>query len=197
MNNQQSYQPQLCMLRPTLDDLPDFALPLGYTIRTSQDGDAAHWARIISESFEDAGFDEARFESAMKNHPVYQPERIFFVCAPDGLPCGTASAYRNESFGSDMGYLHYVGVCPAHTGKRLGAAVSLAVLRKFVSEGLRGAVLHTDDFRLPALRTYLNLGFSPMIVHENQPTRWNAVFTRLGLPPLYGEQTAADMTKHH
>ena len=123
----------------------------------------------------------------MKDNPAYRPDRIFFVCAPDGLPCGTASAYRQEFTRPELGYVHFVGVCPAFTGKRLGAAVSLAVLRKFQSEGLKGAVLHTDDFRLAAIRTYLNLGFSPVIVHENQPARWNVVFTQLGLTPPYKE----------
>jgi len=169
------------MQRQTLEGLPDMAVPPGYTIRTSQDGDGPHWARIIRESFNDVSFDEARFEHDMKGHPAYHRDRIFFVCAPDGLPCATASAYRQESYGPDMGYLHYVGVCPPHFGKRLGAVVSLMVLRKFKSEGLKGAVLQTDDFRLAAIRTYLKLGFAPMMVHENQPVRWAAIFAKLGM----------------
>jgi len=173
------------MQRPTFDLLPDIELAPGYTIRTSQDDDGPHWAKIIRESFADESYDESRFESIMKCDPAYQPDRIFFVCAPDGLPYGTASAYRKDSFGMDMGgYLHFVGVCPAHTGKKLGAVVSLAVLKKFLSEGLKGAVLHTDDFRLAAIQTYLNLGFTPMIVDANHPARWNTVFKQLGLPLL-------------
>lgn len=174
--------PQLCMERSSLDDLPEIELPEGYTIRTSRKGDARHWARIISEAFADDSFDEARFERVMRAHDAYRPERIFFACAPDGLPCGTASAYRQEPFGPDTGYLHYVGVCASHRGKRIGAAVSLAAMNKFRSEGLQRAVLQTDDFRLAAIKTYLNLGFSPLIMHESQPERWNAVLTGLGLP---------------
>lgn len=56
-------------------------------------------------------------------------------------------------------------------------------LRKFRSDGLESAMLQTDDFRLPAIRTYLNLGFTPMIVHENQFARWVLVFAQLGLRP--------------
>lgn len=177
----QQHNPQLCMKRLNLDDLPEIELPGGYTIRSSREGDGQHWARIVREAFADDSYDESRFDRDMKAHAAYRPERIFFVCASDGLPCATASAYRQESFGRDAGYLHYVGVCPAHTGKRLGTAVSLAALNKFRSEGLQSAVLETDDFRLPAIKTYLNLGFSPLIVHENQPERWNAVFAKLGL----------------
>src|SRR5437763_189868 len=112
------FAPQLCMRRPDLANLPDMALPAGYTIRTSHEGDGQHWARIIRISFANDPFDEAAFNREMKDHPAYRPERIFFVCAADGEPCGTASAYRNAAFGPDMGYLHYVGVCPEHTGKK-------------------------------------------------------------------------------
>jgi mycothiol synthase len=176
------------MRRPTLEGLPEIELPPGYTIRTSQDGDGLHWARIIRESFADDRFDVLRFERDMKCHPAYRPDRIFFVCAPDRLPCGTASAYRQEYFGPDAGYLHYVGVCPAYAGKGLGAAVSLAALGKFRSEGLKIAVLQTDDFRLPAIKTYLRLGFSPMIIDKDHPARWDVVFAGLGLsgPCEYG-----------
>ncbi len=124
-------EPQLCMRRPTLTDLPELELPTGYSIRISRDGDAIHWARIIRESFDDANCDESLFQRRLLSDPDYLPERIFFVCAPDGLPCGTASAYRTREWGEGVGFLHMVGVCPSHSGKRLGFAVSLAVLHRF------------------------------------------------------------------
>jgi len=176
--------PQLCMRRPTLDDLPEIVLPDGYSLRASQERDGRHWARIIRESFGDPGFDESRFKSEMKGHPSYLSERIFFVSAANGTPCATASAYRSEAFGEDVGYLHFVGVCPAQAGRRLGAAVSLAALKKFAAEGLQSAVLETDDFRLAAIKTYFRLGFSPFIRHGSHPSRWIAVRAKLNMPPL-------------
>jgi mycothiol synthase len=172
------FTPQLWMCRHTLEALPEMVLPAGYTARTSQEGDARHWARIISESFANTAFDEARYERDMLAHPAYAAARIFFICAPDGEPCATASAYRQPEW-PDMGYLHYVGVRPAFTGRKLGALVSLIALWKFRAEGLKGAVLQTDDFRLPAIRIYLQLGFTPLMVHENQPARWDAVRAQL------------------
>jgi len=77
-----------------------------------------------------------------------------------------------------------VGVLPGHQGKHLGAKVSLAALRRFVEEGRIDAVLQTDDFRLPAIRTYLRLGFEPLPIHENQRQRWRAVFDEILRPDL-------------
>ena len=179
--------PQLCMQRPSLDDLPGIELPAGYRLRTSQKGDAAHWARIIRESFDSPDVDASRFARDMQSHPAYRPDRIFFVCAADGMPCATASAYRKDAFGGDVGYLHMVGVRPCHAGRKLGLAASLAALHRFRSEGLSSAVLETDDFRLAAVKTYFRLGFLPLICHESHPARWDAVCANLGMRPAQEE----------
>jgi mycothiol synthase len=178
----QRFAPQLCMKRHTLDDLPEIELPPGYTIRTSQDGDGPHWGRIIRESFGMETIDDSHFERHMKSHPSFRPDRVFFICGPDGVPCGTASAFQFERFGPSTGYLHFVGVCPAHAGKRLGFAASLAALHRFRSDGFASAALQTDDFRLSAIKTYLRLGFVPVIVNENQTKRWDVVLGALELP---------------
>jgi mycothiol synthase len=179
--SQAPFQPQLVMLRQSLESLQPVQLPPGYSLRTSTDSDGVHWARIVRESFGDGGYDEASFVRIMKTDPAYRPERIFFVCDPAGEPCATASAYRNDRFDCATGCVHFVGTCPGHAGKRLGYAVTLAVLHQFRAEDLARAVLLTDDFRLAAIKTYLNLGFVPLIVHENQPPRWDDVYRQLGL----------------
>ena len=74
------------------------------------------------------------------------PDRIIFARGPDGAPCGTASAWR-MSGREEIGGVHMVAVAPAHKGKGLGRAVTLAVLHKFRDEGLSAAELLTDDHR--------------------------------------------------
>jgi len=83
--------------------------------------------------------------------------------------------------------LHMVGVAKKHTGKGLGFQVSLAALHQMAKEGSEFAVLQTDDFRLPAIKTYLKLGFKPVIVDENQIERWNAIFKQMGINDVSAE----------
>ncbi len=64
-------------------------------------------------------------------------------------------------------FLHMVGVLPSHGGKGLGFQVSLAALRQMKREGFTQSVLETDDFRIPAIVTYLKLNFQPEIIHDN------------------------------
>jgi len=168
------------MRRKDLSGLPAVELPPGYSLRTSGPGDDAAWAVILGEAFGERRWTAEDFRKTMVEDPAYRPDRIFFVVDPAGVPCATASAYRHPPWGDRVGYVHYVAVRPSHAGWRLGYAVSLAVLHQFVAEGCPWCVLTTDDWRLPAIKTYLRLGFAPFVRHASHPDRWRAVFARLG-----------------
>jgi mycothiol synthase len=160
--------PQLVMRRVHLSGLPTIELPPGYSIRSFREGDEAAWERIIQVTFENPQYE---FNTVMKSDPAYRAERVLFVAYGDE-PVATASAWQVERFGPAIGYLHMVGVSPEHQGKHLGYWVSMAVLHQFVEVGRMEAVLQTDDFRLPAIKTYLRMGFEPLLIHENQRERW-------------------------
>ena len=174
--------PQLRMLKPTLADLPALALPEGFSLRSYQAGDGAHWERILAASF---GGEPGRFsfDRTMRRDPAYRPERVLFVVAA-GVPVATASAWRAPGLIPDTGMVHFVGAVPEFQGQRLGYWVTLATLHGLAAAGLRAASLTTDDFRLPAIKTYLRLGFEPVLVHENQRERWRQVWRELRLPEM-------------
>jgi mycothiol synthase len=174
--------PQLRMLRPTLAALPALTLPAGFALRSFQPGDEAHWDRVLSASF---GGEPGRFnfDRMMRADAPFRPERVLFVVAGDS-PVATASAWRSAGLDPEWGTVHYVAVVPEYQGHRLGYWVTLATLHRMVAEGLRAATLTTDDFRLPAIRTYLRLGFEPVLAHENQRERWAQVWRDLKLPEL-------------
>ncbi len=175
-------RPQLVMTRAHLDDLPELQPPPGYTVRCYREGDEAAWEQIIAEAFE-RKVQPGQFEQSMKQHEAFRPERVLFmVCA--GAPVATASAWDAPGRAPETGQLHMVGTAPQHRGKHLGYWVSLAALHQLRREGRQSAMLSTDDFRLPAVKTYLRLGFEPTLVHGNQRRRWRNVFAALGQPEL-------------
>ena len=172
---------QLRMVRPNLKDLPELQLPAGYGIRTYREGDEAHWARIISDSFGGRERTAQDTRNEITSRDVFIPDGLYFITHRD-VPVGTACAWRQSIDEKDVGYVHMVGVVAEHTGHKLGKWVSLAVLHYFRDNGFISAMLDTDDFRIPAVKTYLNLGFIPAYVEEGQSERWRDIFEKLKLP---------------
>ena len=79
----------------------------------------------------------------------------------------------------DAGYVHYVGVSPQARGLRLGAVLTARCVQGFAERGLPRAVLETDDFRVPAVITYLRLGFIPTYRSTDEQFAWSALLPRL------------------
>ena len=177
---------QLRMVRPNLEDLPELILPAGYGMRTYRKGDEEHWARIISDSFGGRERTAQDTENEITGRDVFVPDGLYFATHRD-VPVGTACAWSQSVDEKDAGYVHMVGVVAEHTGHKLGKWVSLAVLFYFRDNGFKCSMLDTDDFRIPAVKTYLNLGFIPVYVEEGQPERWRDIFEKLKLPHPSGQ----------
>lgn len=160
--------PQLVMCLENFDELPGMDLPAGYTIRSAKVGDEQAWVDIINDSF---GFFANRSFDALKHEACFSYDHVFFICF-NGIPVGTATSWYRPEWSNGTGYLHMVGVKKEHSGKHLGAYVSLEALYDMKKRGFMSCVLQTDDFRIPAIKTYLRLGFKPKFTHENHQERW-------------------------
>lgn len=161
----------------------EILLPEGYWIRnlidTPNRADERSWDGIIQKSFgQNPGF---LFETMIRPKAAFLPERVFFVCHK-GKCVATASAWRYSWLEEGWGGIHMVGALPSHGGKGLGKAVSKAAMLRLKEEGCDWAWLTTDDFRLGAVKSYLDLGFQPVIVEEGQWERWEKVYQQLKRP---------------
>ncbi|MGI5923317.1 MAG: GNAT family N-acetyltransferase [Lentisphaeria bacterium] len=111
------------------------------------------------------------------------PGGILFACdAKNGRLAATAMANKFRPETPDDYELGWVAAHPDYRGKRLGMKICAAVLIFYRQAGVRRVALHTDDFRKPALVTYLRLGWQPVIDDEEMATRWQAVRSELGMP---------------
>jgi mycothiol synthase len=168
----------LLMRRERLDDLPPLpACPAGYALREYRPGaDDEALARLMARAFGDESWAVKRVRDAFVGDASV--DTTFVITADDGL-AATASARLMPDQYRGSGYVHWVGSDPAHGGRQLGAIASLAVLHRFVALGCRDAVLETDDHRIPALKTYFQLGFRPVDRGEGHAERWRGIQARL------------------
>ena len=165
---------QLKMHLYNFNNLPAVKLPSGYKIRTFRKGDEKVWCRIINRCL-NGNWTEKAFTERFKSKKQFDPDSLFFLVHGNET-CGTVLAWREEKH---IGQLHFLGVLPSHRGKNLGYSLSLVALDYFRKKGIKEVFLYTDDFRLPAIKIYLKLGFKPVILDKFHLMRWNKIFNIL------------------
>ena len=158
----------------SLENLPDKEVPEGLALRTFRVGDEAGWAKLMTGAIGD--WDEESTARQFLGDPGVDTDGIFFLVTDD-LYVATATDKRLPA--SDAGYLHMVAVAPLYRGRRLGRLISLAVLHRMRERGCQQAILDTDDFRLPAIRTYFGLGFVPDHLEADHAERWREIDAKL------------------
>lgn len=167
---------QLRMCIPNLDRLPELTVPNGYELRTYEPGDEFAWAYIMSTGIGE--WTAEKCYDALISRPQFEPDCLFFVLN-DGIPVGSACAWRESPDEHKHGYLHMVCVLPEHRGSHLGYTLTLAVLHYFRDHGFQDAILDTDDWRLAAIKTYLRLGFEPFYYDDSHRERWRIIRQKL------------------
>ena len=160
--------------------LLDETTPEGYMIRTAdknRPSDAEGWTHaceVLTETMEE----KLEFYKDMIGDPECGWDNIFFVCRKcDGTICGTATAKNGK-----LPELHMVGMAREFMGLGLSRSVCAAAANLMIRQGIRRITLMTDDFRIPAIRTYLSLGFRPWYFMDDMPGRWRHVFDEIGIP---------------
>ncbi|RYG45324.1 GNAT family N-acetyltransferase [bacterium] len=168
---------QLAMRRDDLEGLAQPRLPEGYRLRLADADDTDPLAALLALAFEDATWTADRVQKIL----LGSADVFATYVATDSegrLVAVTSCQFREPS--RTTGTLHWVGGDPDHRGRGLGKAVSLACLHRFAADGYSDCNLFTDDARLPAINTYLALGFRPEITDPSHPERWALIRERLG-----------------
>jgi len=158
-------------------EIPAWAPPPGYEVRPYRDGDIAGWSELLTR----VGFDEW-WPQRLEEKGLTAPERrdgsrlIVF----EGRQIVASAMASQRSADPPVGQLDFVAAHPDHNGKGLGYGVCAAVVEYLVGRSYPLVILHTDDWRLPAIKTYLDLGFEPDMVEPDMPERWRKVYEELG-----------------
>jgi len=154
------------------------APPEGYVLRSFTPDDAQGYFRLM----ETAGFCDWNRETLQPWLDRVLPGGFFLLeHAASGDPVATTMATHNPSevhtFGAELGW---VAGDPRHAGKGIGLVVVANATRRMVEAGYSRIYLKTDDWRLPAIKTYLRLGYVPFLYAPDMSERWKAICRQLG-----------------
>ncbi len=182
---------QLLMLRIG-GTVNDRTLPDGYRFEyyTGTAEEVTDWISIcrhglLPEGPPASGADRDWFASAIEGYRDLVPERdLFFVVTPDGKRVATSAAVLHPN---DEGYIHMVAAKPVCRGCGIGHAMLSRALTDLTARGATHVTLTTDDYRLAAIKTYLDGGFRPVLWHDpdsDMRARWDAIIAALGYEPV-------------
>lgn len=155
---QEGLQPPL--FERTLDELPVFPLPSGYSVQgvqTMDDGRlraaVTHAAFRLQEEWADYWADYVQFIGSA----VYDGACDLFVRAPDGRGASACTIWFDPVNGT--GLFEPVATHPDFQGKGLAKAVMAEGMRRMRAAGMQRAVLGFDPNNAPARALYTSLGF--------------------------------------
>ena len=154
--------------------------PEGYYIRPFEKGDEEDWCKcLINADLNLKEISVKQFEEYMLKDDTVDLHNIFLMYTNNGDVVGTTTyQYGKEP---NEGTIHMVGLASEHRGKKLSYFMTMYVIDKILKDGKDTIDLTTDDFRLPAIKTYLNCGFVPVIDSEELQKRWDEIYKNLGI----------------
>jgi mycothiol synthase len=150
-------------------------LPPGYRLLQSVPYDGDRWVELINESGEFGIWSRETLDREILSGLLPQGA-ILVACGDKLVAC---AAVRHLKQFEPYALLTYVIVLREHQGRGLGTLVSAEAMQAARRSGYPGVVLQTDDWRLPAIRTYLRLGFIPDLkARPCTGDRWKRVLFR-------------------
>lgn len=165
---------QLRMHRPDLNAEPA-VYPPGYRFRRARWDDRAGLIAVLDPSFDDFGWNEDKLKAECLEHP--RGLGCYLVEGPDRIAAAVTGLVSIED--PTEGYVHFLGVHPDERGHRLGQLILVDLFGVFRENGMSSTILDTDDWRVPAIKSYVNLGYVPRIVEDGQVERWETALSFL------------------
>ncbi len=155
-------------------------LPKGFTLVTIPelaDG-VEQWLDIMQYGLSDKREDASYYKENMIDLPNYEEDKCFFI-VHGGKAIATITVVCNPETKDAL--IHMVGSLPECRGKGVGNMLVAVADHVLKTTGMQTARLKTDDFRVPAIKTYLKIGFQPDLSTEDFVQRWDAIYKSIGL----------------
>ena len=181
MSETQQELPALRMWRPDTE-LPVCVLPPGYRVRLLADDEGEAWCACVLNDMGVDKISQELFKEKMLDDVNVPANSIFCIEDENHIPVATATAQLKLE--GDGPHLHMVGVRENARGKGLGLPVCAAAVQKHRNEGRANCFLSTHDWRLPAVKQYLKLGFLPVLNHESVRGRWSVILKIFNIPSI-------------
>lgn len=175
--------PCLYLLWPRLrHSLVEISVAQDYKLRTYREGDGQRFFEL-----QESDGEPLSKQAWQQYRDKLLPQGLFVVEKVESARLvATAGAVHNPNpgryyfpFGGELGYLI---VAPDYRRCGLGKAVCAAVVNRLLKAGYENIRVCVQEHRLPAIKTYLSLGFEPLLHALDVEQRWQRVYAELKAP---------------
>jgi GNAT superfamily N-acetyltransferase len=170
------------MSRENLDNISDYTLPAGYSIRWYQPGYEKYWQAVQSLADEYNRVTPDLFEEQFGADKQLLSERQCFLCDSEENFIGTASAWLDNQGGKSTGRIHWVAIIPQEQGNGLAKPLLTTICRRLKELGHTKTYLTTQTVRIPALNLYAKFGFAPVIETDRDREIWEKLRKHIKYP---------------
>lgn len=146
----------------------------GCRVRVYEPGDEQGWLALLQANAELGDWDLQRVQKVLGETHV----QTFVECGGRIVGCSGINDKMRD--GIACWEIGWVAVEPAFQGRGIGKMITGTAVARALELQRRPIYLLTDDFRVPALCSYLKLGFTPDESDASYAGRWREIFNRLG-----------------
>lgn len=132
------------------------------------------------------GMRDPSFGEAMTNyfHVVYDDMRVpddgFFLAISPGGDMAACICIQYGQHDPDSATVHEVFTDEKYRGLGLGRVLMTKLMNHAAEKGFPELWLTTDDWRIPAIKLYIHLGFLPVLSEPDLRMRWQALLDEIG-----------------
>lgn len=160
------------MVRDNLDDIPEYGLPAGYSIRWYQPGYEEYWQKVQSLADEFTRVTPDLFEEQFGTDTQLLSERQCFLLDCEEDIIGTATAWLDNSEEKSTGRIHWLAIVPQRQGRGLAKPFLTIICKRLKELGHSKTYLTTQSVRIPAINLYAKFGFTPVIDSDQDREIW-------------------------
>lgn len=140
------------------------------------DGAIEKWLDIVQYGLSCGRESEAFYHETMTALPNYREDKCFFLLE-NGKAVATITVICD--YASKEGHIHMVACRENARGKGYGTLLNQLAEFVLKKEGMKSAHLTTDDWRIPAIKSYLRMGFSPDLSTDDFKSRWAKIYEQI------------------
>lgn len=150
---------------------------LGLTALPEMKDGVEQWLDVVQYGLSEGRQGREYYDTVMVGHENYDAQYCYLITDGDRAAATVTVIFDNAK--AD-GYIHMVACREEYRGRGIGTYMNALSVWLLKTHGMKTAYLTTDDWRIPAIKSYLRAGFTPDLSTDDFRARWEKILAGIG-----------------